>query len=111
MAAEELAAIGAGNLAIIAPDSLVDDVAVALEAAGIPYGRATRHGLDKQVTIVPIRLAKGLELDAAIVVEPGAIVQEAAQGLRALYVALTRATRRLAVVHARPLPDPLATAE
>jgi DNA helicase IV len=108
LAADELARIGAGNLAVIAPDSLVDDVAVALEAAGIPYGRATRHGLDKQVTIVPIRLAKGLELDAAIVVEPAAIVQEAAQGLRALYVALTRATQRLALAHARPLPSALA---
>ena len=52
-------------MAVIAPDSLVDDVAVALEAAGIPYGRATRHGLDKQVTVVPVRLVKGLELDAA----------------------------------------------
>jgi DNA helicase IV len=40
-------------------------------------------------------------------VEPAAIVAEAPQGLRSLYVALTRATRRLAVVHAAPLPDPL----
>jgi DNA helicase IV len=108
LAADELANVGAGNVAIIAPESQVDDVAVALEAAGLPYGRATRHGLDKQVTIVPIRLAKGLELDAAIVVEPAAIVEEEAQGLRALYVALTRATRRLAVAHARPLPEALA---
>jgi DNA helicase IV len=111
LAADELARIGAGNLAVIAPDSMVDDMAVALEAAGVPYGRATRHGLDKQVTIVPIRLAKGLELDAAIVVEPAAIVQEAAQGLRALYVALTRATQRLTVAHARPLPAPLLSIE
>ena len=51
--------------------------------------------------------AKGLEFDAVIVVEPASLVAEAAQGLRALYVALTRATRRLAVVHALPLPEPL----
>jgi DNA helicase IV len=107
LTADELAEVGSGNVAIIAPESQVDEMAVALEAAGIPYGRATRHGLDKQVTIVPIRLAKGLELDAAIVVEPVAIVEEEAQGLRALYVALTRATRHLAVAHARPLPAPL----
>ena len=82
---------------------------MALEAAGHrPYGQANRHGLDRQVTIVPIRLAKGLELDAAVVVEPAAIVEEEAQGLRALYVALTRATRRLSVVHARPLPAAIA---
>ena len=53
--------------------------------------------------MVPVGLVKGLELDATVVVEPAAIVDEEAQGLRALYVALTRATKRLAIVHARPL--------
>ncbi|MBK5223791.1 MAG: hypothetical protein JJE52_13165, partial [Acidimicrobiia bacterium] len=43
-----------------------------------------------------------------VVVEPAAIVEDEAQGLRALYVALTRSTKRLAVVHARPLPEFLA---
>jgi len=41
------------------------------------------------------------------VVEPARIVAEQVQGLRALYVALTRATRRVAVVHAEPLPEVL----
>jgi DNA helicase IV len=106
--ADELSQVGAGNVAVICPDSLVEPVAAALDAAGVAYGRATRHGLDRQVTVVPIRLAKGLELDAGVVVEPATIVDEEAQGLRALYVALTRATRRLALVHARPLPESLA---
>jgi hypothetical protein len=39
-----------------------------------------------------------------VVVEPATIVDEEAQGLRSLYVALTRATRRLTIVHERPLP-------
>jgi DNA helicase IV len=56
------------------------------------------------VTIVPVSLVKGLELDASVVVEPAAIVEEEPQGMRALYVALTRATKRLSVVHSRPLP-------
>ena len=56
---------------------------------------------------MPVGLVKGLELDAVVVVEPAAIVDEEAQGLRALYVALTRATKRLAVVHAATLPDVL----
>jgi DNA helicase IV len=34
-------------------------------------------------------------------------VREQVQGLRALYVALTRATRRVAVLHAEPLPSVL----
>jgi DNA helicase IV len=96
-----------GNVAVIAPRSLVDDVAAGLEAHGIEFGHATRRGLDRRVTLVPVDLAKGLELDAAVVVEPAAIVAEEASGLRSLYVALTRATRRLSVVHARALPDPM----
>ena len=56
---------------------------------------------------MPVGLVKGLELDASVVVEPAAIVDEEAQGLRALYVALTRATKRLAVIHARQLPEAL----
>ena len=74
------------------------------EAAGLEFGRATRRGLDAQLTVVPVGLVKGLEVDAAVVVEPGRIISEEAQGMRALYVALTRATRRLSVVHAEPLP-------
>ena len=58
--------------------------------------------------MVPVGLVKGLELDATVVVEPARIVDEEPQGLRALYVALTRATKRLAVVHTGPLPDVLA---
>ena len=96
-----------GNVAVIVPRSLVEDVAAGFEAAGVEYGRATRRGLDRRITLVPVDLAKGLELDAAVVVEPAAIVAEESAGLRSLYVALTRATRRLAVVHARPLPDPM----
>ena len=52
--------------------------------------------------------AKGLEFDSGVVVEPNRIVAESRQGLRALYVAVTRATRRLVVVHAEALPDSLA---
>ena len=74
------------------------------------YGRAVRTGLNTQITIVPVSLVKGLELDASVVVEPAAILEEEVQGARALYVALTRATKRLALVHARPLPSILVDA-
>jgi DNA helicase IV len=107
VAREERDAVDPGSVAVIAPATLVDSVADALTAAGIEFGRAARNGLESRVTLVPVSLVKGLELDAAVVVEPAAIVDEEAQGMRALYVALTRATKRLAVVHARDLPDPL----
>jgi DNA helicase IV len=101
----EVEEVGGGNVAVIAPASLVDLVSAGLEAAGVSFGTAARNGLEEQVTVVPVGMVKGLELDATVVVEPATIVDEEAQGLRALYVALTRATKRLAIVHAKPLPE------
>jgi DNA helicase IV len=107
LADAERALVGEGNVAVIVPDSLIAPMADALRVAGVEFGEAARLGIDAQVNLVPVRLVKGLELDSVIVVEPGRIVSEEPQGLRALYVALTRATRRLAVIHAEPLPDSL----
>ena len=103
----ELEAVGAGNLAVVTTDSQAADVEDALERAGIAYGRPTRQGLDAQVAVVPVGLVKGLEVDGAVVVEPARMLREHAQGMRALYVALTRATRRVAIIHAEPLPPVL----
>ena len=50
---------------------------------------------------------KGLELDAVVVAEPSAIVAAQQHGMRALYVALTRSTQRLSIVHSDELPIPL----
>ena len=100
----ELAEIDAGNVAVIVPRSLVEPLTAALTEANVPFGGATRSGLDKQVTIVPVQLVKGLEVDATLVVEPARIVREERQGMRALYVALTRATKRVGILHAEPLP-------
>jgi DNA helicase IV len=107
VAAAEREAVGEGNVAVLATDQLVDELADALTEAGVPFGDARRTGLEAALTLVPVRLAKGLELDAVVVVEPARIVEDEPQGLRSLYVALTRATRRLTVVHAEPLPAPL----
>ncbi|MGK2949395.1 MAG: HelD family protein [Acidimicrobiales bacterium] len=96
-----------GSVAVIVPDSLVGVVGHAFDEAGVAFGRAARNGLNSQITLVPVSLVKGLELDASVVVEPAAILEEEVQGARALYVALTRATKRLVLVHERPLPDVL----
>ena len=103
--------VGAGNVAVICPGSMVGVVSGALERAGIAHGVALQQGLDHQVTVVPVGMVKGLELDATVVVEPSAIVDEEPQGMRALYVALTRATKILTVVHARLLPSVLEGAD
>ncbi len=105
MVREEKARVGSGNIAVITPRSMTDEVAAALAAGEIAHGGATRSGLDLQVTVVPVQLVKGLEVDAAIVVEPARIVSEERHGVRALYVALTRATKRVGVIHVDPLPE------
>ena len=68
------------------------------------HGSATTTGLDSGITLVPVSVVKGLELDAVVVVEPNRIVAGQTHGLRALYVALTRATQRLTVLSSGELP-------
>ena len=99
---------GAGRVAVVCPDGMVDAVAAEFDARGTSYGRAQASGLDNDVTIVPATLVKGLEIDQVIVVEPARIVELDPQGLRLLYVALTRSTRALTVVHGLDLPPAMA---
>jgi DNA helicase IV len=107
LATEEAAGDGIGNVAVITPRSLFDSVMAGFEAAGVPIGNASRDGLDNQITAVPVNLVKGLEVDVSVVLEPALMLSEEPQGYRSLYVAMTRATKRLAIVHAKPLPDVL----
>jgi len=66
------------------------------------------HGdVEHQVDVVPASVAKGLEFDRVLVVEPAAIAAaepDERTGLRRLYVVLTRAVSALTVVHSEPLP-------
>jgi hypothetical protein len=104
----ELTAIGEGTIAVIAPVDLTGLLTDQLRAAGIVAGDAERDGIEQPVTVISLEMAKGLEFDAVVAAEPGQLVRESAQGLRGLYVAFTRATRRLTIVHAEPLPPVLA---
>ena len=103
----ELNAVGAGNVGVIAPTIWLERIESALKQHGIDYGRAQRGSLDHQVTVAPVNLIKGLELDACIVVEPGEILLREHRGAQTLYVALTRATRRLSVLAVTELPEVL----
>jgi DNA helicase IV len=93
-----------GSVAVIAADPQVRSLAGLLDAAGLEHGAP---GSDARLTLVPVTLAKGLEFDHVIVVEPARIAAAEARGLQRLYVALTRAVSRLTVLHAEPLPSPL----
>ena len=93
-----------GSVGVIAADPQVPALGRALEAAGLAYGAP---GADSALTLVPVTLAKGLEYDHVVVVEPARIADAEARGLQRLYVALTRAVSRLTVLYSEPLPDPL----
>ena len=67
------------------------------------------------MTVVPASAAKGLEFDHVVLAEPADIAAgsgpspvDVRNGLRRLYIALTRAVSGLVVVHAKPLPGALA---
>ena len=103
-----------GSVGVIAPDAGIAALSAALTAAGVPHGRLdAEHGddEDRQVELVPASIAKGLEFDRVVVVEPAEIADaepDERTGLRRLYVVLTRAVSELTVVHAEPLPSALA---
>jgi DNA helicase IV len=99
--------LAGGRVAVVCPDDTVDQMAVALDAAGLAYGRAGESALEAMLTIVPVGVVKGLEMDGVIVVEPTAMYDSPDVGPRGVYVALTRPTQRLVVVHSRELPREL----
>lgn len=105
---ELLQAASEGTVGVIAPNALLDAVSSALGSSGVDFDLAGARALDLQVAVLNASLAKGLEFDGVIVVEPAMLIDESRQGLRSLYVALTRPTQRLAIVHSRPLPRWLA---
>ncbi|GAB2481617.1 HelD family protein [Jatrophihabitans fulvus] len=94
-----------GTVAVITPAAAHDAVAAAV-AAALPDGVVTADSdaLGSPVSVLTVAGAKGLEFDAVVLVEPGAIVDESSRGLNDLYVALTRPTQRLHVVHSGDLP-------
>jgi DNA helicase IV len=111
------AALLPGSVGVIVADASVDALSAALADHGIRHGRLDGdHGddEDRQVEVVPASVAKGLEFDRVVVVEPTAIAEaepDERTGLRRLYVVLTRAVSELTVLHSQPLPGPLAPPE
>jgi DNA helicase IV len=116
---EELAAVAPGRVAVLGPGVMIPELTRALVDAGLdpvdprdPAGQ----GLAAALVVLPANEANGLEFDSVVVVEPSrvaAVADEPAgegppvpttRGLRTLYVAFTRPTKRLSVVHAEPLP-------
>jgi len=99
---EELADMGDdGRLAVIAPTALLPELAAALPGA---VGGDHPDVLDSRVALLTTGQSKGLEFDRVVIADPAGLLDQSPAGGHDLYVAITRATHRLTVVHDRPLP-------
>lgn len=101
-----------GTVGVIVADTQLGAVREAL--AHVPYtelGRqSTTEAFESHLDLVPASLAKGLEFDHVVLVDPAAIVAaepDEVTGWRRLYVSLTRAVTSLVVLHDGNLPAPL----
>ncbi|SFQ50242.1 DNA helicase IV [Amycolatopsis arida] len=93
---DELAAADGGTVAVLCPAALRPALSSAVHTT------ATTSGSPDRVSVLTVNQAKGLEFDAVVVVAPEEIVAASPRGYNDLYVALTRATQRLGLVHTGP---------
>jgi len=102
----------AGNgrfVGVICPDVLRGQLITEFDQHGISWADVRNGELGKSINLASPAESKGLEFDAVVVVQPAEIVTTADRGHRLLYVALTRTTKYLTVVHdgdALPLGTP-----
>jgi len=101
-----------GTVGVVVPDAAVPVVRTALAGAGVAFELLGEQAQDfeSRTDLVPATLAKGLEFDHVVLLEPTGIVAgepDRVTGLRRLYVCLTRAVSSLVVVHGAPLPPEL----
>lgn len=97
---------GAGRVAVLAPTARL---AALRERLDVRDGGDERGAADLETPVVvsDVAAAKGLEFDAVVLVDPAGVLAASPRGLGDLYVALTRATRSLVVVHCGDLPTVL----
>ena len=99
------------SVAVVVPDEWLDEIAAALDHAGVSFVNGRRRStLGEHVTLLPPPMTKGLEFDAVLAVEPADIMATYPNGGRLLYVVLTRAVQHVSIVHAHPLPAALTSA-
>ncbi len=114
----EIDDVAPGRVAVIVTSRRVDEIVATLRDGGLeavdPRDQESK-GLSADLVVLSAEGANGLEFDAVVVVEPGQIANRGSdnehgvtpRGLRTLYVALTRPTRRLAIIARHELPDTL----
>ena len=90
------------DLAAVVAEELAAGGTVAVVAVDRPSLPA-----DERLSVIVPGEVKGLEFDSVVLVEPAAILVASRRGVSDLYVAMTRATQRLRILHQQPLPPGL----
>jgi DNA helicase IV len=103
----EVAAAYGGRIGVIAPAGRIDEVGKAIVDVMPDAAIGEQPELESRVVLLTTRQTKGLEFDSVLVVDPAGIVAESPRGHSDLYVALTRATQRLGILHDAALPPSL----
>ena len=96
-----------GRIAVIAAVERLRDLAAAIDSLeSVPSVGIGSAGVDDEVAVMTAQDAKGLEFDIVVIVEPAELID--AHGAGDLYVAMSRSTQHLGVVHSRELPAGMA---
>ncbi len=95
---------GDGKLAVIVPDDRSAELGAAVSAVLTGTAIGADPDLTSPVVVLTVKQAKGLEFDCVLIADPAGLLAESPRGLNDLYVALTRATQQVGVVHDGPLP-------
>ena len=98
---------GDGKVAVIVPSALADQLGEAVSAALPGTALGADPDLTSPVVVLTVKQAKGLEFDCVLIADPARLLAESPRGLNDLYVALTRATKQVGVVHPGRLPGVL----
>lgn len=103
---QERDALSGGRLAVVTVPERLDELTKAL-ADDLPEGAvgSGATAMDAPVAVLEVEQAKGLEFDGVLLIEPAEVLEGSPRGANDLYVAMTRPTQRLRVLHERPLPQ------
>jgi DNA helicase IV len=101
-------AAGGGRVAVIVPDARVRELGEAVAQAAPSASFGDSPDLTSPVVLLGARQAKGLEFDSVVIADPGGILAGSPRGRNDLYVAMTRSTQRLGVLHPGAPPAEIA---
>jgi DNA helicase IV len=97
-----------GQLAVIVPDTRIAELGAAVSRVVPDVSFGGNPDLVSPVVLLGATQAKGLEFDSVLIADPAAILAGSPRGRNDLYVAMTRSTQRLGVLHPGQPPAELA---